>query len=395
MFEIYVHSRLLEGIHLRGGKVARGGIRWSDRHDDFRTEVLGLMKTQMVKNAIIVPVGSKGGFVLKGNVPRAPGARRLPGRPLPRVRVGLLDVTDNIVDGKVCIRPRSCATTADDPYLVVAADKGTAHLSTPPTASRRSTASGWATPSPPAAASATTTRRWASPRAAPGSASSTTSATWATTCRASRSPWPASATWPATCSATARCRAGHQAGGRLQPRHIFIDPSPTREELRRARAPLPLPRSTWRDYDAVAHQQGRRDLRPLGQGHPALARDARAARTSTPRRPRRGGHPPHPARARGPALQRRHRHLREGLRRGRRRGRATAPTTACAWTARRCARAWWPRAATWASRSAAALEYWPRAALNTDAVDNSGGVDMSDHEVNIKILMDLLVKKGA
>jgi glutamate dehydrogenase len=58
MFEIYVHSRLLEGIHLRGGKVARGGIRWSDRHDDFRTEVLGLMKTQMVKNAIIVPVGS-------------------------------------------------------------------------------------------------------------------------------------------------------------------------------------------------------------------------------------------------------------------------------------------------------------------------------------------------
>ncbi|MGH9337494.1 MAG: NAD-glutamate dehydrogenase domain-containing protein, partial [Vicinamibacteria bacterium] len=69
LFEIYTHSRRLEGVHLRGGKVARGGIRWSDRHDDFRTEVLGLMKTQMVKNAIIVPVGSKGGFVLKGELP--------------------------------------------------------------------------------------------------------------------------------------------------------------------------------------------------------------------------------------------------------------------------------------------------------------------------------------
>ncbi len=74
LFEIYVHSRRLEGIHLRGGKVARGGIRWCDRHDDFRTEILGLMKTQMVKNSVIVPVGSKGGFVLKGEVPAA--ARR-------------------------------------------------------------------------------------------------------------------------------------------------------------------------------------------------------------------------------------------------------------------------------------------------------------------------------
>ena len=68
MYEIFLHSRRLEGIHLRGGRVARGGIRWSDRHDDYRTEILGLMKTQMVKNSVIVPVGSKGGFVLKGEV---------------------------------------------------------------------------------------------------------------------------------------------------------------------------------------------------------------------------------------------------------------------------------------------------------------------------------------
>ena len=76
LFEIYVHSPHLEGIHLRGGKVARGGMRWSDRHDDFRTEILGLMKTQMLKNSIIVPVGSKGGFVLKGAAADAAGAGR-------------------------------------------------------------------------------------------------------------------------------------------------------------------------------------------------------------------------------------------------------------------------------------------------------------------------------
>src|SRR6185503_3059020 len=73
LFEIYTHSPLLEGVHLRGGRVARGGIRWSDRPDDFRAEVLGLMKTQMLKNSIIVPVGSKGGFVLKNPQGRRPG----------------------------------------------------------------------------------------------------------------------------------------------------------------------------------------------------------------------------------------------------------------------------------------------------------------------------------
>ena len=129
MCEIYVHSRLIQGIHLRGGKVARGGIRWSDRHDDFRTEVLGLMKTQMVKNAIIVPVGSKGGFVLKGDVPPRPA---LDAYLVDRYREfvsGLLDVTDNVVDGNVIHPPEVVRHDGDDPYLVVAADKGTAHLS--------------------------------------------------------------------------------------------------------------------------------------------------------------------------------------------------------------------------------------------------------------------------
>src|SRR5262249_6923638 len=116
MFEIYVHSRKLEGIHLRGGKVARGGIRWRDRHDDFRTEVLGLMKTEMVTTAIIVPVGSKGGFALKGDVPGRPA---LDAYLIARYREfvsGLLDVTDTIVDGKVIHPPEVVRHDEDDPY---------------------------------------------------------------------------------------------------------------------------------------------------------------------------------------------------------------------------------------------------------------------------------------
>ena len=126
MCEIYVHSRLLEGIHLRGGRVARGGIRWSDRQDDFRTEILGLMKTQMVKNSVIVPVGSKGGFVLKGDLPARPALDAYLVERYREFVSGLLDVTDNIVDGKVLHPPDVVRHDGDDPYLVVAADKGTA-----------------------------------------------------------------------------------------------------------------------------------------------------------------------------------------------------------------------------------------------------------------------------
>jgi len=129
LFEIYVHSRMLEGIHLRGGKVARGGIRWSDRPDDFRTEVLGLMKTQMVKNSIIVPVRSKGGFVLTGEIPAKPAVEGYLADRYREFISGLLDFTDNIADGTVLHPPDVVRHDEDDPYLVVAADKGTAHLS--------------------------------------------------------------------------------------------------------------------------------------------------------------------------------------------------------------------------------------------------------------------------
>ena len=128
MFEIFVHSREVEGVHLRFGKVARGGLRWSDR-DDFRREVLGLATTQLVKNVVIVPTGSKGGFLLK--YPSADrGVRRQQADTHYKTFIrGLLDVTDNAIDGKIIPAPGVVRHDEDDPYLVVAADKGTAHLS--------------------------------------------------------------------------------------------------------------------------------------------------------------------------------------------------------------------------------------------------------------------------
>ncbi|MGD9019691.1 MAG: NAD-glutamate dehydrogenase, partial [Desulfuromonadales bacterium] len=128
MYETYVHSSSMEGIHLRGGKVARGGIRWSDRPDDFRTEVLGLMKTQMTKNALIVPVGSKGGFVVKSSFSTREEGAELSRQAYITLMRGLLDLVDNRVAGQI-ERPKGVVVYDDfDPYLVVAADKGTAHL---------------------------------------------------------------------------------------------------------------------------------------------------------------------------------------------------------------------------------------------------------------------------
>jgi glutamate dehydrogenase len=130
-FEIFVYSPRTEGVHLRGGPVARGGIRWSDRREDFRTEVLGLMKAQMVKNAVIVPVGAKGGFVVKRPPPSGDREELLAEvEACYRTFIGgMLDLTDNIVDGEVEPPPDVLRYDEDDPYLVVAADKGTAALS--------------------------------------------------------------------------------------------------------------------------------------------------------------------------------------------------------------------------------------------------------------------------
>ncbi|MDP2334786.1 MAG: NAD-glutamate dehydrogenase [Reyranella sp.] len=131
LVEIFVYSPRMEGIHLRGGRVARGGIRWSDRREDFRTEVLSLMKTQMVKNAVIVPVGSKGGFYVKR--PPLNGTReqtQAEGIACYQTLIrGLLDLTDNYAGDSIVPPANVVRHDGDDPYLVVAADKGTATFS--------------------------------------------------------------------------------------------------------------------------------------------------------------------------------------------------------------------------------------------------------------------------
>ncbi|GAA1622465.1 NAD-glutamate dehydrogenase [Catellatospora bangladeshensis] len=130
-FEIFVYSPRFEGVHLRFGAVARGGLRWSDRRDDFRTEILGLVKAQMVKNAVIVPVGAKGGFVLKqAPSPADRDAYQAEGVACYRRFISaLLDITDNLDAGKVVPPADVVRHDGDDPYLVVAADKGTATFS--------------------------------------------------------------------------------------------------------------------------------------------------------------------------------------------------------------------------------------------------------------------------
>jgi glutamate dehydrogenase len=129
LFEIFVFSPRMEGVHLRMGYVARGGIRWSDRREDFRTEVLGLMKAQQVKNTVIVPVGAKGGFIVR-RMPVEREAQQAEVIACYQTLIrGMLDITDNIVADKIVPPPMVIRHDRDDPYLVVAADKGTATFS--------------------------------------------------------------------------------------------------------------------------------------------------------------------------------------------------------------------------------------------------------------------------
>ena len=148
--------------------MARGGLRWSDRREDFRTEILGLVKAQAVKNAVIVPVGAKGGFIVKSSKADPANREAVQAEGIECYRTfisALLDITDNLVDGEVVPPQRVVRHDGDDPYLVVAADKGTATFSDIANdVSQAATGSGSATRSRPAGRPATTTRRWASPR---------------------------------------------------------------------------------------------------------------------------------------------------------------------------------------------------------------------------------------
>ena len=260
-FEIFVYAPYVEGVHLRGGRVARGGLRWSDRREDFRTEVLGLMKAQMVKNAVIVPVGAKGGFVLK----RPPAGGR-PGRVAGRGRPLLQDLPARPArhhrrSGSVGRGPAartSSATTATTPTSWSPPTRAPPPSPTTPTASAGSMASGSTTHSPRAVLPATTTRRWASPPRVPGSRSSGTSASWGWIPRPSRSRSSASATCRATCSATACCcrsRSGSWRRSTIGTSSWTPIPIRPRSFAERQRL-FDLPRSSWDDYDKALISPG-------------------------------------------------------------------------------------------------------------------------------------------
>ena len=396
LFEIYVHSRLLEGIHLRGGKVARGGIRWSDRHDDFRTEILGLMKTQMVKNSIIVPVGSKGGFVLKGNPPPRPA---LDAYLIDRYREfvsGLLDVTDNLVNGEVVHPPEVVRHDEPDPYLVVAADKGTAHLSD--TANRVSAQYGF----------------WLGDAFASGGSNGydhkregiTARGTWECVRHHFHTLGVDVQTEPFTMTGVGDMSGDVFGNGALRSRttrlvaafnhlHIFLDPTPDPEATFVERQRLfDLPRTTWRDYNTSLISTGggifdrsaksiplsaqARQLLDLPHESASGEEVVRAILKARVDLFYNGGIGTY-VKASGEE------HSEVGDRANDRvrvnatelRARAVAEGGNLGFTQR------------------ARLEYWGHGGLvNTDAVDNSGGVDMSDHEVNIKILLDQLVRSG-
>ena len=393
--EIYVHSRLLEGIHLRGGRVARGGIRWSDRHDDFRTEILGLMKTQMVKNSVIVPVGSKGGFVLKGNLPARPALDAYLVERYREFVSGLLDVTDNIVDGKVLHPPEVVRHDDDDPYLVVAADKGTAHLSD--TANSVSAQYGF----------------WLGDAFASGGSVGydhkkvgiTARGTWECVRHHFRNLGVDVQKDPITV-----CGIGDMSGdvfgnGVLLSRsiklvaafnhlHIFIDPNPDPERsfLERERL-FGLPRSGWRDYSAALISKGGGIYDRSAKGIPVtpemrevlgvegdsasgeeMIRRIVTARVDLLYNGGIGTYVKASSEEHADVGDRTNDRVRVNATEVR--ARAVCEGGNLGFTQK------------------ARIEYWLHGGLiNTDAVDNSGGVDMSDHEVNIKIFLDMLAKR--
>ena len=397
LYEIFVWSPSMEGIHLRGGPVARGGIRWSDRREDYRTEVLGLMKAQMVKNAVIVPVGSKGGFVLR-SAPAERGELQAEVRRRYSTLIrGLLDLTDNIVAGEV-VHPQGVRVyDGDDPYLVVAADKGTATFSD--LANSISAEYGF----------------WLGDAFASGGSHGYDHKTLGITARGA---WECVRRHFRELGHDVQARPftvvgiGDMSGdvfgngmllsdqirliGAFDHRHVFLDPDPdpARSFAERERLFVLGAGTSWDDYDRSAISAGGgvfpRSVKSIELGESARAALGVEADRPDPQR----ADPGHPARAGRPALERRHRHVRQGRRRTPRTP-ATARTTASAWTPASCAHAWSARAATSASPSPARVEYaLGGGRINTDAIDNSAGVDCSDHEVNIKILVGLGLEHG-
>ncbi len=402
LYEIFVCSPRFEGVHLRGGKVARGGLRWSDRPEDYRTEVLGLVKAQMVKNTVIVPVGSKGGFVLK----KAPPASERDAWLQEGIACyqdylrGLLDLTDNRVGDRVVPPPLVVRHDGDDPYLVVAADKGTATFSDH------------------ANAISAEYGHWLGDAFASGGSVGydhkemgiTARGAWESVKRHFRERGVDIQRTPFTVAGIGDMSGDVFGNGMLlspqirlvaafDHRHVFLDPDPDPAvSLQERRRLFALPRSSWADYDARLISAGggvwsrsEKSVPVSRQARAALGIDSDAAdlrltpaelisailkapvdllynggigtyvKASTEQHADAGDRANDAVRVDGREL--RCKVVGEGGNLGfTQRGRVEAALAGVG--------------------------------LNTDAIDNSAGVDTSDHEVNIKILLGLAIADG-
>ena len=403
MFELWVYAPRVEGVHLRAGRVARGGIRWSDRREDFRTEILGLMKAQKVKNAVIVPSGAKGGFVVK-QPPADPTALRAEVEACYRLFIAaLLDVTDNRVttaDGESVVEPpaRVVRFDADDPYLVVAADKGTASFSD--IANEVACARGF----------------WLGDAFASGGSAGYDHKEMGITARGAwesvRRHFRHLAIDPDRDDFTV-VGIGDMSGdvfgngmllshhirlvAAFDHRHVFLDPHPDAERSWQERKRLfDLPRSSWADYDASL----------ISAGGGVYPRAAKAVPITDEVREALGIEPSvtscTPGELIGAILRAPVDLLYNGgigtyvkarVERNADVGDKTNDALRVDGADLRCHAV--GEGGNLGLTQLARVEYALHGGLvNTDAIDNSAGVDTSDHEVNIKILLDTLVRSG-
>ncbi len=396
MFEIWLYSPRVEGVHLRMGKVARGGLRWSDRREDFRTEILGLMKAQNVKNTLIVPVGAKGGFVPK-HLPRGDReAIQREGTECYRIFIrGLLDITDNVRDGKVVPPADVVRHDPDDPYLVVAADKGTASFSD--TANALAAEYGF----------------WLGDAFASGGSAGydhkkmgiTAKGAWECVKRHFREMGIDTQSQPFTVAGIGDMAGDVFGNGMLLSRHIrlvaafnhqhiFLDPEPDTESSFRERERLfNLPRSSWADYDAKLIARGGgvfpRDAKDIALSPQARTLLGIEAARATPTEIIRailglpvdllwnggiGTYVKASWEANSQIGDRANDAVRVDGRELRCKVIGEGGNLGCSQLGR--------------------IEFALHGGrINTDFVDNSGGVDCSDHEVNIKILLDVVQRR--
>ncbi|UFN50514.1 NAD-glutamate dehydrogenase [Roseomonas sp. OT10] len=395
--EIFVHAVSMEGCHLRAGPVARGGIRWSDRREDFRTEILGLMKAQRLKNVIIVPTGAKGGFVLKGAVPTDREGFLATGQAAYRQLVrGMLDVTDNLRGQEVVPPERVVRRDGDDPYIVAAADKGTATFSD--IANGLSAEYGF----------------WLGDAFASGGSQGydhkamgiTAKGAWVMVARHFREMGHDIQAEPFTCAGVGDMSGDVFGNGLLvsrqtklvaafDHRHIFLDPDPDPAASYEERARLfALPRSSWDDYDRARISAGG-GVFPRNAKTVPLSPEARALLGIAAERP-------DPATVMRAILKLDVDLLYFG-------GIGTylkASTESQAEAGDRANDALRidgaevrakviGEGANLAVTQAGRIEAARRGVrLNTDALDNSAGVSTSDHEVNIKILLADVTASG-